>query len=422
MTRMIPKEEAAGPDQALWDLAVKCFNDGLNNVQAIQKVWDSMPPPAPLPTLATIIGAIYADSYWATTKLDPALLSASIQAALGLNKIDCDRAASIAFQKWYGLLVRANFADSSLIPKPDPVTSSPDVVVNGQATLTVEQLIRQWNSYIYTPQPGLKNNTYGRAQSVNIQVPITEPVLRMFSSDAGFNPPPQTWIQLFTFTDDKATSPLQGMVAGPIGIGERSANTESFAFTPQGTGHYCLISVAGTEFFSNNPLDQAGNWNSQEWVHYNGAAGWHNVDVATANAETLKFYNQDGRPERFVFEAHCSKVPSGTLVSLECNDGRLSFPISSGDVKVTRDYQVVSAEAEVPPNFAGELTVRFETPDGKLLPDGSSVDVRMSWIIPHGHVHYTQAVDQLGDHRLAALAQPARIAMGNYIFLGADQY
>lgn len=414
--------ESIGPNQASWDLALDCFNRQLTDTQAIQTVWQAMPPPANLATLATIIGAIYANTYWATSKLDPALLSAALQAALGLNKSDCDRAAKTAFQKWYGLLVRDNFQDFGGIPKPDPATGSPDVIVNGAATLTVQQLITMWNQYVYTPQPGLKNNTYARAASVNIQVPITEPVVRIFFSDAGFNTPPQSWIQLFTFEGASATSPLENMNGlTTIEPTQRSASSQSFNFQPPGAGHYCLVTTAGSEFFTNNPLDQTGNWDSQQWVHYNGAAGWHNVDVPSSNEETLKFYNQDSRPERFLFEAHCSKVPDGTFVTLECADSGLIYPISSGRTKITKDYQVVSAEAELPPNFSGDLKVRFETPYGKLLPEGSSVDAQMHWILPQGHTHYVQAMEQLGDYRLGALGQPAKLGMGNFTFLGASK-
>lgn len=411
---------AVNPNQPLWDKALDCFNNGFTSTQAIQAVWQIMPPPGSLTLLATVIGAIYADTYWNIIKLDPTLLAADLHAAIGQNQSDCNKAAGIAFQKWYGLLVRANFGDSGFIPKSDPVTASPDVVVNGQVTLTVQQLISMWNQYDYGPVQG-KNNTYGRAQSVNIQVPIHQPVLRMFFSDAGFNPPPQSWIELFTFTGSSSTSAMQGMVAGPIGVGEKCANVDSFSFTPPGDGHYCVIAVAGTEFFTNNPLDQTGNWDTQTWIHSNGAAGWHNVDKSNSNEESLKFYNQDSRPERFVFEAHCANVPEGTKVSLECSDGRLAYPIASGVVKISKGYQVVSTEAELPPNFAGTLKLRYETPNDGLLPEGASIDVRMGWIIPQGHARYFDAAKQTGDLGSYALARPITIGMGNYAFIGGKR-
>jgi len=410
-----------GPNQKYWDLGLKSFNAGDDATTAIQKIWDAMNPPASLPLLATIVGSLYADTYWAVTRLDVNLLAANLQAALGVNPNDCKKAATIAFQNWYGLLVRSNFGDGASIPKPDPVTASPDVVVNGAATITVKQLVTQWNQYIYTPQPGLKNNTYGRAQSVNIQVPISQPRLRMYFSDAGFNPPPTSWVKMFT-TDNKEIATLE-TVAGdqPIGVGERSANGVAFAFNPPGSGHYCLISVAGSEFFDNNPSVTGGNWSVQEWVHYNGAAGWHNVDVAKGSQAVLKFYNQDGVAERFIFEAHCHKLPEGTVVSLESDDAGLASPIKTGAVRISRRNQVVSTEAVIPPNFAGNLKVRFETPNSKLIPPGSAVDVRMDWHIPAGHHQYAQAVEQLHDTQALLASQPVRIPMGNFTFVGPER-
>jgi len=408
------------PNQKYWDLGLKSFNEGDSATVAIQTIWDAMAPPASLPLLATIVGSLWADTYWAQTKLEPKLLAANLQAALGLNPADCAKAAAIAFQNWYGLLVRGNFGDAASIPKLDPVTASPDVVVNGAATLTVKHLITMWNQYIYTPQPGLKNNTYGRAQSANIQVPITKPVLRMYYSDAGFNPPPTTWVKMYTFDGSSETSPLEGITSGTIiGIGERAANPDAFAFNPPGSGHYCLITVVGTEYFTNNPsTNQGGNWNTQEWIHYNGAAGWHNVDVPKENKATLKYYNQDGVPERFIFEAHCRNLPKGTIVSLESEHKELSYPIKSPAVNITQEYQVVSTEAELPPNFEGELKIHFKTPDGKLLSEPSSIDVRMDWHISSAHRNYNQAIEQLKDIQAFAQKQSVRIPMGNFVFIG----
>ncbi len=34
-----------------------------------------------------------------------------------------------------------------------------------------------------------------------------------------------------------------------------------------------------------------GNWNSFTWLQYNGAAGWHNLDVSAKGKAELKFFN-----------------------------------------------------------------------------------------------------------------------------------
>jgi hypothetical protein len=407
------------PNQKYWDLGLGFFNAGDAATTAMQRLWGKMPPPASLNTLATIIGALWGDTYWDVVGMSASRLSSDLQAALGLNKPDCDRAAQAALAQWHGLLVRGNMGDSgNTVPRPGDLTQSPDVVVNGAAQLTVEQLIRQWNTYIYTPQPGLKNNTYGRAASTNIMVPITKPVLRMFYSDAGFNPPPTSWIQMFTF-DGADTSVLSGIVAGPIPPGGRAANVDSFAFTPAGSGHYCLIAVAGTEFFANNPLTQMGNWSSQSWIQNNGAAGWHNVDVSKSNGAVLKFFNQDGTPERFVFEAHGRNLPTGTTISLACEDPALSNTLAAQGRVVPARPVHVGVDAILPPRYEGKLAVRFDVPGGKLLPPEASVEVRMYWVLPAGHEHYSDALAQSGDAISGPLGRAVRIQMGSFTFVGA---
>ena len=415
-TATLEQQESAlvSPNQRYWDLGLKCFKDGDLATTAIQKIWAAMPPPASLNLLAAIVGSLYADTYWATTKMDRNHLALDLQASLGINPSDCQKAANYAFSRWYGLLVRGNFGDNGAIPKTGAITASPDVVINGRAPLTVDQLIRMWNQYNWDPQPGLKNNTYGRAQSVNIEVPIETPILRVFYSDAGFNPPPTSWIQAFTF-DNTATSPMQGIAPGPVLVGGKIANTDSFAFTPAGSGHYCLIAVVGSEFFTNNPLDTPGNWNSSEWITNNGAAGWHNVDVPKAKESTLKFYNQDNAEEGFVFEAHCSKVPEGTRVSLGFSDKLLAQAHPTQSITINKPYQVVTTEAQVPPNFTGDLVVGI---DGKALPADASVDVRLNWRLPPGHPRFLDAVERLHETTALNLRTPINLPLGSFTFVG----
>ncbi len=409
--------EAVSPTQRYWDLGLKSFTDGDTATAAMQALYNAWLPPFNLNLLAAIVGALYGDTYWATTKMDGDLLASNLQAALGLNKSDCQKAAQFAFSKWYGLQVRATFSDDGAIPKVGNVTNSPDVVVNGQSPISVQQLINLWNQYDWDPTPGLMDYAYGRAQSLNIQVPITAPVLRMYYSDAGLNPPPNSWIKLFTITGNigSETSPLQGITAGPIPVGGRSANTDAFGLKFPGAGHYCAISVAGSEFFANNPSDSGGNFNSFEWITNNGAAGWHNIDVTSGKEEVLKFYNQDATPEHFVFEAHSSKVPAGTTISLGFEDKKLASASPAQSVKIASGYQVVTTEAQVPPNYAGNLVLHI---DGKPLPADASIEVRLYWSLPSSHKHYLQAVNQLGATRTLQQKESVRLQLGNFTFIG----
>ncbi|WP_131831059.1 hypothetical protein [Frankia sp. CcI49] len=409
----------ANPDQKTWNAALSCFDDGYGSAAAIREVWIEAPPPGDIVPVATAIGAIYADTYWAGTRFDISKLATDLRAATGVSQPDCDAAARRAFQKWRGLFVRANLSDDTSIPKAGSLTASPDVVINGQVDLSVKEIIKRWDTFVWTPEVGYKNYTYGRAQSQNFLVPIAKPILRMYYSDAGFTPPPSTWVQMFTYDGTSGTSEMKtadgGTKAEP---GTRVAASSAFAFEPPGSGHYCLITVVGSEFFANSPLEQTGNWSSAEWIQYNGAAGWHNVDKTVSSHETLKFYNQDSRPERFVFEAHCTRLPVGTRLSLESSDSGLISPASSGFVEITAEYQVVKVETELPPNFAGTLNIRYKTPDNGLLPEGSAIDVRQGWIISKSHDRHLDAANLVGRVEDHILGRPLTVPMGNFTFLG----
>ena len=99
--------DRASTNQVYWDLGLKLFSNGESAIIAIQTIWAAMAPPASLPLLATIVGALWADTYWAGTKFDPNLLAGNLQAALGLNPPDCQNAANTAFKQWYHAAGRA---------------------------------------------------------------------------------------------------------------------------------------------------------------------------------------------------------------------------------------------------------------------------------------------------------------------------
>jgi hypothetical protein len=404
-----------------WQIGLTAFNNGDPATVAMQNIWDAMFP-ADLTLVAKIVGALYGDHYFDsdTMKMSVNLLAQELNAALGKNPPDCQRAASIAFSQWYGLSVRANFQDGALIPRQGNLFNSPDVVINGTTPITPARLIQMWNQTVWGPVSGDRNLLYGRAASVNIQVPITKPVLKMFVVDGSINPPnPQSWTQVFT-SDGSRTARLETAGgATTLQPGDRSANADPFRWTVPGSGHYCVISVAGSEFFTNDPaLIPPGNWSSAVWITYNGAAGWHNVDTPQGDQAVLKIHNLDGTTERFAIEAHCSELPEGTEVSLETADKKLAMPLRSDVTRIAAREQVVRADAELPGHYSGDVIVRFKTPDGQALPPRATIDVRAYWHVPPGHRHYEDAVELLGDTKAIALSRPVRVFVGNFTLVG----
>jgi hypothetical protein len=375
-------------------------------------VYDALPPPALITTVATIVGAIYADSYWTAVQLDPQLLANAMVKAKGWAPSECLSAAKTAFQSWYGLLMRNDFNDVGGMPKRRVLTYSPDALCNMDGPLEPAEMLRQWNSYFFNQAVVGKNYCYARGQQVNLPVDLPEARARMFFTDAGFNQPPNSWQIMYTLGGDQ-TAPLTGMTPGPIHRNDRVASGD-FMFEPPQKKHYCLLAVAQTEFFANEPLTSTGNWNSATWITYNGAAAWHNIDVTSGGTTKLVFHNQDASAERFGFEAHCHRLPAGTRVSLAPVGAGLQ--VAPRELRVDREFQVVvSNAAEVPGHFAGELEVSIETPDGAPLPAEAVVELRMVWTLPVGHTHHADAVER---HGLAAQA-PAQVQLGHYTFVGS---
>jgi len=401
--------------QLYWKNGLQYFNDGDTATQAIQNLYADWMPPFNLNALAAIIGALYADNYWAAVPSEGQQMSVStlandISAAIGINLPDAQRAAQFAFSRWYGMFVRGNISNSGEIPKAGNLTASPDVLVNGQTSLSTRLIITNWNQATWGPQPGLKNYAYARAQSLNIGVDITKATTQMYYTDAGFAPPPSSWIQVFTFDGLNTASPLVDINQGTIlSQNTRAASKDAFGVTFPGAGHYCMITAALTEFFTRAPDAGQGNWNSATWLQFNGAAGWHNIDVSSTGQATLKFYNQDAEPQRFQFEAHCHLLKAGTKVAM-------SSPgiLKTTETTISGDYQLVTAEVEVPGNYTGDLQVDFG-----VLPANASITFNKYWILPKKHEHHRHAA--LMVRNLGALfnAEDVRVPMGDFTFVGA---
>jgi hypothetical protein len=256
---------------------------------------------------------------------------------------------------------------------------------------------------------------------VNLPVPITQPVVRMYVVDGSINPPnPQSWTQIFTQIGSASTAVLQNAKgATTLRPADRAANADAFMWTVPGNGHYGGISVAGSEFFSNDPSRMPpSNWSSMTWITYNGAAGWHSLDTPQGDSATLKIHNLDGTAERFVIEAHCSELPEGTTVSVETADKELATPLCSGAVRISAQDQVVGGDTELPGHYTGDVIVRFKTPGGQPLPPRAVIDVRGYWHVPPGHLHYEGAVKLLGDTNAIALSRPVRLYVGSFTLVG----
>jgi hypothetical protein len=302
-----------------------------------------------------------------------------------------------------------------------------DIVTNGLAPIPhLDLLGLYWNTNKWTPTR-LSNYAYGRAQVVNIGVDIEKPSMRMYITDAGFNSPPQSWIEVPIFSASAVpqySASLTGTTPGPLSISyNQRAASEAFKLefpSTSASGHYCVIITAKTEFFENDPLSSvlgtpASNFNSYTWLSNNGACGWQNETVISSKQTALKYYNQDATPELFTFEAHAHNVPLGTNLTLEFGNNKPANAPSPQSAKISSAHQVIATQAQVAANTSGDLIVNISNDD---LPPEASIDVRMLWHVPVNHPNYLQAIDLLGATRSLREEAPLLLKLGNFILTG----
>lgn len=406
----------------MWNAAIAFQAQGVYDTDAMYQIFQAMNPKLTIQNIATVCSGVYADTYWNTNLLDPALLAKSLVQALGVSQGLAGTYASNAVQQWSGILSRKNINDVGQIPVVGDYTGSLDIVCNQNTPIDPGQLIANWNDE-YWKQPAVgKNFVYARVQNTCFNGPISKAQVQMFYSTGGFNQPPSSWIQCFTVVGDKPMGNVvnQSGQVGPLNWGDRGCS-EAFYFTPLSTDHVCVISATVSEFFStNNPKQiQPGNWNSYTWITHNGAAAWHNVDPQVKAEASLAFYNQDGSDEVFRFSLNCRNVPAGSTIRLRSDDPGLKF--DSGDVVVGHAAQSLQQTVTVPAYHQGKLLVKLTDPSGQLLPATAAVEVAMEWVLPQGHAQYVEAA-KLGRALSQFQAQqPLALNMGTFTILGSGR-
>jgi hypothetical protein len=403
--------------QDMWNAAIAHQKNGDYDTTAMADIYRRMDPNLTMKDIANVFSAVYADNYWNGIKMDSSLLAACMVKSVGYDPALAQQYASSAMLQWRGILIRRLQSDQGKIPEDDNCNCL-DIVCNENTPLDAEQLITNWNNKFWNRSQTDKNYVYVRCQNLQFLGTIT-PKVKVFNADPGFNQRPSDWVQLETVN----TGDIEGVVnlisgsQGPMDVNVRGVS-EAFMFDPKTAKHSCLVAAITTDFFTkSDPLTISGNWDAATWRRNNGASGWLNVDPIAVES-TLKFNNLDGRPEKFAFEAHCSKVPEGTMVAIRSKDSQLS-DIDSGAVRVSRKFQIISTEGVVPANYKGDLEVLIKTPDNMPIPKESSVEVKMIWILDHSHDRYLDAADMLDFNEGARALRSVRVPMGSFTFMGS---
>jgi hypothetical protein len=406
--------------QQMWDTAIQMQSNGSYDTETMYAIYRNMNPKLTYQDISNVCSGVFADTYWNNIFMDPSFLAKSLVQALGLDPNIANNLARTSFAQWRGILCRKNISDIGTIPTAGDYTQSVDIVCNQNTELNTDQLIEQWNNQFWnTPQVG-KNYIYARCANTNFKGAITNPKLQMFYSTGGFNQPPTSWIQCFTVANNGAAVGnvvLEGGKPGSLNPGGRGVS-EAFFLSPASNDHICVIAALTSDFFlKNNPLTiPLGNWNSNTYITNNGASAWHNFDPQKSLEDSLKFYNQDDTEEDFVFVARCKNVPIGSKISLKSDDSTVKF--TTGEIIVTSSVQEIRKNVTLPGNYIGNLKVRFEGPDGKLLPASAALEITQAWKLKHGHTNYLDAVKRLGAIENIRSLEEVQLSLGSFTITG----
>jgi len=415
----------------LWQAAIAYQSaqpDQVPVVTALSNLYQRISPAISYQSIINVVSAVYADSFWNTNLLDPAMLSKAAQQGLGLSAALADQYSATALSQWRGLFSRKNINDNGAIPVTSSYTESLDIVCNEDAAASQTLLITQWNNEFWKmPQAG-KNYVYLRCQNLSFYGSIAAPVVRIFYTQGGFNQPVGSWLECLAESTGGTTGGLVSLVNGmtqpvsatnPLNVGDRAVS-EPFYFSAQAQGHYCLAAVVGDDFFANNPLGGASNWDTNQWITHNGAAAWHNLDVQQKTKTFLAFYNQDDQKEEFYFSALCRNVPKGTKLSLRNADDHSEVSFDTGVITINDPSQEVRQPVTLPANYKGRLEIHLESPGYPILAPSAAVEVTMHWLMSAEHPNYGEA-QFLSRVRPSASSEQLALNMGSFTLTGGKQ-
>jgi len=372
--------------------------------------------------IETVFCAVYAGTYWNKTSMNPEILTTNFSNVFKIEKGTALNFAKNSMKQWRGILSRKTLQDTGIIPCPYTLTASADIICTKiYQSSNPDTYIENWDNIIFT-EPQIGNNyVYVRCQNVNFMGDITPTVKVFIAKPSAIVPPPSEWRTLYTYESRQESGDvlLHGGKVGPLNKNIKGVS-EAFLYEADSDAHVCIVGCFSSEFFDNSLDIPQGNWNMTTWLQNNGAAVWqHNVNPQLSKETTLKLYNHDGRPEKFIIEAECINVPKGTMVALNYDNTNLKN-INSDNVKISHEYQIIETEATLPANYNGELKVVIQTPDGKLLPKGASVEINSAWLLDHTHKRYLDAADLLQANKDARASRNIKVPMGSYTIVGTS--
>ena len=346
----------------LWEIGIQSFNEGDTPETGMKKIWGAMAPDSDLLLLVKIVVVLWADTFWAKTKINIWLLARNLRDAIGVRLTDAIEIAESASTSLAKELTANNNYISGHLPKQSSKNQK----------LSLKQIMAIWNKTNYLYFPDKHSHVYGPAQSYNTSVKTHEPALLGYYSEKGFS-----------FTLPNAENYFLVVAEAPDIINIKSSNPF----------------IKG----QNNTLTDDTDHDKKVYVLVN-------------NTAYVPYRNDTNSSETVIFEVYCNNLPVGSLVTLAADDHQLRNTLSSTSI-VTCETDHFKVEGTIPASYQGRMKLIIMTPKGTELHTTSSIKVKEVWYLGVNHSHYKQAANILKDSASLIFGEPILIEVQEYFFV-----
>ena len=274
------------------------------------------------------------------------------------------------------LFMRDNFGDTGIEPVVDSyVTASPDIIPNGQGTLSQQQLIDNYGPPLINVPMQLyqNNNIYVRA--TNNYNGATTGKIYLYYSVSNLLVNVSNWRNnLIPNNNGQLYANVSAQNLGQVAPGD-----QPFTFNPPEAlgSHFCFVACVSTNMNPNPlPASDFTEWQGfVDWVRNNAWVAWHNVEVVnTLPAQgyfgpPIAFQNIDQGPDNTFYGFNCvyKNIPVGSIIRMYALLGT-NFTGFDQTTTTTQANGSFGGGCDFPPQYETTLFVTCEFPGNPVTP------------------------------------------------------
>jgi len=300
----------------------------------------------------------------------------------------------------YTFLIRDTLTDTGVGPTDGTVYMSPDILPNGNATITPGTIVSTYNETSVGFGEVFANSInqiFVRAK--NLSTTTQSGAVALYWAPSSLFAQPLTWSSNTVTTNggkttfvtlSDATTPGNG---SSVAAGDIAYTSTPFVLTslpPLGANqHYCFIAISGPTNAA--PPVPTSNFTSNasfvEWVEDNANVAWLNFSyIAPSQATKIlatQYGNANNSTDEFFFGVTAQNCPTGTTISFA--DPSCSPPVSLsatlGAPNSNGEQLAITSEVAIPANYSGIITVQATAPAGKSFPANWQIAVEAYQVV-----------------------------------------